>query len=82
MDILKAFGARVKELRLKKGLSQEELAERSRLHRTYISSVELGKRNISLKNIHALAAALEVPIEMFFKLRDIHEGHEEGITIF
>ena len=43
MDTLKKFGERVRELRTKKGLSQEELAELSGLHRTYISSLELGK---------------------------------------
>ncbi len=60
MQALKAFGRKVRALRLKKGISQEELAELSGLHRTYISSVELGKRNVSLRNIHALAKALGV----------------------
>ena len=58
MDTLKKFGEKVRELRTKKGISQEELAELSGLHRTYISSVELGKRNVSLINIYALAKAL------------------------
>ena len=58
MDTLKKFGERVRELRIKKGISQEELAELSGLHRTYISSVELGKRNVSIINIYALAKAL------------------------
>jgi transcriptional regulator with XRE-family HTH domain len=71
MGILKKFGQRLRYLRLKQGLSQEELAERADLHRTYISSVELGKRNVSLKNIEALAHALDVPISMFF-------GDEQG----
>ena len=60
MDVLKHFGQRVRELRLQRGLSQEKLAEISGLHRTYISSLELGKRNVSLVNIHALAKALQV----------------------
>ena len=66
MDIQKRFGQRLKEIRLQKGLSQEKLAELSNLHRTYISSIELGHRNVSLKNIEALAKALEVPIEKLF----------------
>lgn len=60
MDALKRFGQKVRELRTKKGVSQEKLAELSGLHRTYISTLELGKRNVSIKNIYKLAKALEV----------------------
>ena len=67
METLKRFGERVRELRTKKGLSQEELAELSGLHRTYISSLELGKRNVSLINIHALAKALGVTPDKLLK---------------
>ncbi len=42
------------------GLSQEQLADRAALHRTYISSVERGQRNVTLENIFALAKALDV----------------------
>lgn len=52
------FGRNVRRLRNASGLSQEELASRAGLHRTYISSVERSQRNVSLENIHALAAAL------------------------
>lgn len=54
-----AFGQRVRELRAPLGLSQEELAHRAGVHRTYVGSVERGERNISLDNIYALADALE-----------------------
>lgn len=67
MDTLKKFGERVRELRIKKGLSQEELAELSGLHRTYISSLELGKRNVSLINIFALSKALGVTPDKLLK---------------
>ena len=67
MDTLKRFGDKVRELRIKKGLSQEQLAELSGLHRTYISSVELGKRNVSLINIFALAKALGVTPDKLIK---------------
>jgi transcriptional regulator with XRE-family HTH domain len=67
MDTLKKFGERVRELRTKKGLSQEELAELSGLHRTYISSLELGKRNVSLINVFALAKALGVTPDKLLK---------------
>lgn len=52
------FARNVRRLRTGAGLSQEELAARAGLHRTYVSSVERGQRNISLENIYALAAAL------------------------
>jgi transcriptional regulator with XRE-family HTH domain len=45
---------------LARSLSQEELAERAGLHRTYVSSLERGQRNVGLDNIHALARALGV----------------------
>jgi transcriptional regulator with XRE-family HTH domain len=48
----------VRRLRTTAGLSQEELAARSGLHRTYISSVERGQRNVSLENIFSIATAL------------------------
>jgi transcriptional regulator with XRE-family HTH domain len=54
------FGRRLRELRTAKGLSQEALAEAASLHRTYVSSVERGERNIALMNIVRLAAALHV----------------------
>jgi len=67
MNELKQFGEKVRELRTKKGLSQEELAELSGLHRTYISSLELSKRNVSLVNIHALAKALGISPDKLLK---------------
>ncbi|RYX83767.1 XRE family transcriptional regulator [bacterium] len=54
------FGVRLRELREKAGLSQEKLADKCALDRTYISSCERGRRNISLLNIYRIAAALKV----------------------
>jgi transcriptional regulator with XRE-family HTH domain len=54
------FGQNVRRIRGEAGLSQEELAFRAKLHRTYISSVERGERNVSLENIFAIADALQV----------------------
>jgi transcriptional regulator with XRE-family HTH domain len=66
MDIKILVGKRVKELRNKLGISQEELAARAELDRTYITSVECGKRNISIVNIERLAKALNVSLHEFF----------------
>jgi len=52
------LGENVRERRLAAGLSQEELASRAGLHRTYISSLERGERNVAVENIFALAGAL------------------------
>lgn len=66
MDIKILVGKRVKELRYKLGLSQEELADLASLDRTYITSVECGKRNISIVNIEKLSIALKVSLKEFF----------------
>ncbi len=62
----KVFGTTVKALRNQLGFSQERLAERADLHRTYISDVERGTRNVSLQSIAKLAGALEVSISDLF----------------
>ncbi|MCX7995998.1 MAG: helix-turn-helix transcriptional regulator [candidate division WOR-3 bacterium] len=59
-DIQEKVGKKVKEIRKQKGFSQEELAFRSGLHRTYISDIERGNRNVSVKNIEKIARALGV----------------------
>ena len=66
MDIKILVGKRVKELRNKLGISQEELADIAQLDRTYITSVECGRRNISIVNIEKLAKALKVSLSEFF----------------
>ena len=62
----RAFGARLREIRLDLGWSQERLAEEATLHRTYVSSVERGQRNLSLDNIYAVADALGVDVSDLF----------------
>lgn len=66
-DISIRFGKRVKELRLCNNLSQGKLAKLLNVHPTYISGIERGKRNLSLKNIEKLAHALNVTIEDLLK---------------
>lgn len=59
-------GNRIKELRNKLGISQEELGFRSGVHRTYIASLEVGKRNISIATLEKIVKALEVSLSEFF----------------
>lgn len=59
-------GNRIKELRGKLGISQEELGFRSGVHRTYIASLEVGKRNISIATLEKIVNALEVSLSEFF----------------
>lgn len=66
MDIQKQFGLRIKELRSKSGISQELLAERAQMDRTYLSAVERGKRNVSLQNIERIASGLQVTVGYIF----------------
>jgi transcriptional regulator with XRE-family HTH domain len=58
--IQKKLGQKIREQRVGIGLSQEELADASGLHRTYIGSIERGERNVSLQNIVLIARALSV----------------------
>jgi transcriptional regulator with XRE-family HTH domain len=65
-DIRKRFGVRVRQLRNDRGWSQEELADRAGLHRTYIGSVERGEQNLSLVNVEKLAATLGISLAELF----------------
>ena len=60
--ILRQFGDEVKRLRKAKGWSQEELAKRAGLHRTYIGSIERSERNVSLMNIQRIAKAFNIKV--------------------
>lgn len=65
-NIEERFGKRVRELRQAKGLSQEELAFKAGVHRTYLGGIERGERNPSLRNIAAIAKALGVTLSELF----------------
>ncbi|MDI6802164.1 MAG: helix-turn-helix transcriptional regulator [Thermodesulfovibrionales bacterium] len=65
-DIKKIFGKNIRTYREAKNLSQEQLADLCGLHRTYISHVECGKRNVSVENIQKIAQALRVKISDLF----------------
>lgn len=67
MDIIRVFSQNVRKYRMQKGISQEELAEKANLHRTYISAVECARRSIALENIQRIADALEIETYLLFK---------------
>jgi transcriptional regulator with XRE-family HTH domain len=66
-DPLVKFGEKVRRERLKKNLSQEELAARAGVHRTYIGMIERAEKNITLGNIVRIAKALDLEIMDLFK---------------
>lgn len=74
-EIRVAYGKAIRSIRQSKKISQEELAERCGLHRTYVSDIELGKRNVSLENIDKIARALQIKKSEVF----IEVEHYEGI---
>lgn len=65
-SILIKFGQKVRELRIQQGYSQEELAHRAGLHRTYIGMIERAEKNLTLTNIDKIAIALNVSISELF----------------
>jgi transcriptional regulator with XRE-family HTH domain len=65
-DSKSRFGLAIKQRRHELGISQEGLAERAGLHRTYIGDIERGARNLSLENIEKIAKALDVSISDLF----------------
>lgn len=66
MDILKVFGTNLKKYRMERGFSQEKFAEKSGLHRTYISDIERFQRSIALENVQKIADALGIDTYKLF----------------
>lgn len=73
-ELLTLFGCVIRTLRKNKCISQEELAHRCGLDRTYIGGVERGERNISLNSIGCLATGLETSMEKIFEM--VENGHK------
>ncbi|MDM8214532.1 helix-turn-helix transcriptional regulator, partial [Enterococcus hirae] len=67
INVIKRVSENIKSLRKEKKYSQEELAELSGLHRTYISQIERGVKNPTIKNLEKIACALDIDIIEFFK---------------
>ncbi len=66
-EILIKFGEKVRKERLKQGLSQEELACKAGVHRTYIGMIERAEKNITLENIEKITKALKINLGTIFK---------------
>lgn len=73
------YGSILKSYRLSQNLSQEKLAFKTGLHRTYIGSVERGERNISLRNILLVCKTLQIKPSLFFKEFDDFKLEENGL---
>lgn len=69
---LKNLGSRIRRMRTEKSISQEELADRAGVHRTYVGMIERGEKNITVLSAEKIAAALGVSISELF------EGYEDG----
>jgi transcriptional regulator with XRE-family HTH domain len=65
-ETLIKFGEKIREERIRQGLSQEELASRAGVHRTYVGMIERAEKNITLGNIEKIAKALSMKISQFF----------------
>jgi transcriptional regulator with XRE-family HTH domain len=65
-DLQKALGERIRELRMKRGYSQESFADHCGVHRTFMGTVERGESNLSLQNLARISAALEITLSRLF----------------
>ncbi|MGO4547316.1 helix-turn-helix domain-containing protein [Paenibacillus sp. 2TAB23] len=74
MNIQSEFGLRCKQLRARSGMSQETLAFKSGLDRTYVSSIERGERNVSLLSMVKIAAAFHVSLSYIFSLERLSDN--------
>jgi transcriptional regulator with XRE-family HTH domain len=82
ISILKLVGAKIRDIRKQKGLSQEDLGEKASFHYSYIGGVERGEKNISLLNLEKIATALDVEINDFFSYNNFKlKGKELELQI-
>jgi transcriptional regulator with XRE-family HTH domain len=73
VNFLRDLGFRIRERRISRGLTQEQLGEQCNLHRTFIGSVERGERNLSILNLRLIARILRIPLpDLFSKSQPPH----------
>ena len=70
-QVLVSLGSVIRRARNSAGFSQEKLADRANLHRTYIGGVERGERNVGFKNLIAISAALNIPVHELVRDVDV-----------
>lgn len=68
--ILKSLGKKIKAIRLKKGIRQNEIAYRCHFDKSSYNAIEAGNRNITILTLYKIALALDVPIDVFFSSKD------------
>ncbi|MBB3131299.1 transcriptional regulator with XRE-family HTH domain [Paenibacillus rhizosphaerae] len=75
-EILLRLGARLRDLRKEKGLTQESLGEKGGFHFSYIGQIERGEKNVALLNLAKIAEALEVDISQLFTYTSVESNEE------
>lgn len=80
-DLAKLIGERIRNLRIERGLTQENLAEKAQFHFTYIGQLERGEKQASLTTIEKIVNALEITFEELFSFINDNEKTEEYSTI-
>ncbi|EJL46601.1 helix-turn-helix domain-containing protein [Brevibacillus ruminantium] len=65
-QLAKRLGERIRTLRMDKGLSQEQLGERSGLHTNYVGQIERGEKNLTIESLSKIARSLGIPLEQLF----------------
>lgn len=80
-NIKEVVGARVRELRKEKGMSQEELAHAANLHPTYIGKLERGERNMSIESLEKATQALGITLEQLFRYIKPIDHDEESMVM-
>lgn len=75
-NLQKTLGKRIRELRLKKGFSQESFADHCGLHRTYMGGIERGERNLTIQTVSTVAKGLDLSMSQL--LADIEKQTDSG----
>lgn len=73
MDIKQRIGYRIKQLRLEKKLSQEEVANIAEMERSFMTHIENGRRNVSIETLQRIIVALNISFKDFFDSKDFHK---------